>query len=119
TAVSNCKYMLKTGGQLILLAPAYNFLYCNLDKNLGHYRRYTVHSLAELLRKNQMLVIEKKYFNLAGIAGWFIWGKLFNSRQLQSGSMHTFNRAVPLIRLADRLVFRKMGLSAIAAGKKT
>ena len=117
-AVSNCKYMLKQGGKLILLAPAYNFLYCDLDKNLGHYRRYTTRSLAGLLKKNQMAIIEKNIFNLAGIAGWFIWGKLFRKQQLQPGSMGIFNKAVPFIRLADRLILRKTGLSAIATGKK-
>lgn len=117
-AVSNCKFLLKPGGQLVLLAPAYHFLYCNLDRNLGHYRRYTSSSLADLLKINGLMLTEKKYFNLAGIPGWLLWGKLFRAKQLQAGSMKVFNRLVPLFRLADKITGRKMGLSAIAAGKK-
>jgi SAM-dependent methyltransferase len=117
-AISNCKYMLKPGGHLILLAPSYQFLYCDLDKNLGHYRRYTVNSLGSLLMKNGMTLVKKKYFNLAGIFGWFIWGKILGKQQLQKNSMKLFNRAVPLLRLADQLTFQKIGLSAIVTGKK-
>ncbi len=118
-AVANCHFMLKPGGRLVLLAPAYRFLYCNLDKNLGHYRRYTTRSLACLLIKNGFTVVEKKYFNLAGIAGWLVWGKLLRTQQLRAGSMKIFNRLVPLLRLADRIALKKIGLSVIVAGKKT
>ena len=31
-AIENCRYMLKNGGSLIGLAPAYQFLYCNPDR---------------------------------------------------------------------------------------
>lgn len=118
TAVVNCRYLLKPGGTLIVLAPAYHFLYCDLDKNLGHFRRYTTNSLANLLGQNQFTITRKKYFNLAGIAGWFVWGKLLRTQQLQAGSMKLFNILVPLIRLADRLTARSIGLSAIVTGKK-
>ena len=39
-AVENMKRMLKTGGVMILVVPAFQKLYCQLDKNVGHYRRY-------------------------------------------------------------------------------
>jgi SAM-dependent methyltransferase len=32
--------LLKKDGLLIILAPAHQKLYCNLDKQVGHYRRY-------------------------------------------------------------------------------
>jgi len=118
-AVSNCKYMLKQGGRLILLAPAYPFLFCKIDENLGHFRRYTVTSLAAVLEKNQLEIIEKKYFNLAGIAGWFIWGKLLKKKKINAGSMYLFNKIIPLARVADKIFLKKIGLSAIVAGKKT
>jgi len=94
------------------------FLFCGLDKNLGHYRRYNIHSLGHLLAENKLSVIEKKYFNLAGISGWYIWGKILRKQQLGRSSMNLFNRFVPFFRLADRIFLKKIGLSAIATGKK-
>lgn len=36
------------GGHLIVLVPAYNFLYSEFDKAIGHYRRYSRGSLSAL-----------------------------------------------------------------------
>ena len=118
SAICNCRFMLKPGGHLVVLAPSYNFLYCDLDRKLGHYRRYSVNSLAGLLIKNRMTVVNKKYFNLAGITGWFLWGKILKRPLLQHRSMKLFNTAVPIFRVADKLTFNKIGLSAIVTGKK-
>jgi hypothetical protein len=35
-----------------------------------------------------------------------------------SGEMSVFNRMVPLFKLADRIIFKKAGLSAIAVARK-
>jgi len=117
-AIKNCNYLLKPGGHLTVLAPAYPFLYCVLDKNLGHYRRYTKHKLTALICQHSFSLLAAKYFNLAGIAGWLIWGKLFRRPQLGARSFGTFNQLVPLFRMADKLVFQQIGLSTIVVGKK-
>ncbi len=117
-AVENCRFLLKQSGHLIVLAPAYQFLYCKLDKQLGHYRRYTRQSLSRLLEKGDFNIIRKKYFNLLGIAGWLISGKLLRNKQLGRNEMSAFDSLVPLARLLDRLTFNQMGLSVIIIGKK-
>ncbi|HTL09625.1 MAG TPA: class I SAM-dependent methyltransferase [Chitinophagaceae bacterium] len=117
-AVRNCNYLLRQGGHLVLLAPAYPFLYCLLDKNLGHFRRYTKKSLAALLYRNNHALLTRKYFNMAGIAGWLVWGKLLRRSMLDAKSFGTFNKLVPFFKLMDKIVFHQVGLSAIAVGKK-
>jgi SAM-dependent methyltransferase len=39
-------HLLRPGGTLIVLAPAYQWLYTPFDKSIGHFRRYTRRSLA-------------------------------------------------------------------------
>jgi SAM-dependent methyltransferase len=39
---------LSSGGNLIVLVPAYNFLYSEFDKAIGHYRRYSRTTLSAL-----------------------------------------------------------------------
>ena len=39
---------LSAGGHLIVLVPAYNFLYSEFDKAIGHYRRYSRGTLTAL-----------------------------------------------------------------------
>ena len=74
-AIENCKFLLQDGGNLIVLAPSYPFLYSRLDKELGHFRRYTITGLQALFENQKLLVVHKQYFNFWGIIGWIIFGK--------------------------------------------
>jgi len=111
-AVVNCKYLLKPGGKLIILAPAYQWLYCNLDKELRHFRRYTLQTMKNLFLKNNFIVSENKYFNFSGIAGWLFFGKIFG-KKLLGNEMTVFNKIVPFAKFLDKITFNKMGLSVI------
>ena len=54
--------ILKNNGIIILTVPAYYFLYSKKDKALGHFRRYNIKTLTDVIPKN--LKIEKiSYFN--------------------------------------------------------
>ncbi|MET0636181.1 MAG: class I SAM-dependent methyltransferase [Chitinophagaceae bacterium] len=115
-AVRNCRFLLKHNGHLIVLAPSYPFLFCELDRRLGHYRRYTTNTLARLFPENGLTVIHRQYFNFAGIGGWFLFGKLLGRASI-GGEMKWYNRLVPLFRLLDKMVFHKAGLSSIVVAK--
>lgn len=117
-AVANCRFLLKDKGHLILLAPAYSFLFCQLDRNLGHFRRYTTRSLAKVCADNGFTILQQRYFNIAGIAGWLVSGKILGSVQLQPGQMKLFDNLMPLVKLADAMCLNRAGLSAIVAAQK-
>jgi SAM-dependent methyltransferase len=117
-SIKNCNYLLKPGGHLILLAPAYSWLYGTFDEQLGHYRRYTVKSMSELLHDQNFQILSGSYFNIAGIAGWFLFGKIFRRRMLGKGQMSAFNSIVPFAKLTDKILARKAGLSIIVTGIK-
>ncbi len=51
-AIHNCRKLLKKGGKLIILVPAFQSLYNGFDKELYHYRRYTKHTLNKLFKEN-------------------------------------------------------------------
>jgi len=117
-AIANARRLLKPGGLLIILVPAFQVLYNGFDKELEHFRRYTRRSVKNLLRTQGLEVVTSWYFNLAGILGWFVSGALLGKKVLPAGQLTLFNRWVPLFRLADRLTFNSAGLSVIIVGKK-
>ncbi|TAL51508.1 MAG: class I SAM-dependent methyltransferase [Chitinophagaceae bacterium] len=117
-AIQNCLYLLKPGGHLIVLAPAYQWLYCNFDKELGHHRRYTLKSMLLKFKTNDIQVVRKIYFNFLGIAGWLVFGKIFGKKILGSNEMSAFNKLVSLAKVMDKLIFNKAGLSVIVIGVK-
>lgn len=117
-ACKNMHFLLKQGGNLVVLAPAYQWLFCNLDKELGHYRRYSLKSLKELVYKNGFGISKAFYFNAFGILGWLLSGKIFQKKMLGTQELSLFNILVPFMRITDTLLLKKIGLSAIVTGRK-
>ncbi len=116
-ALENTQLLLKPSGKLLILVPSYQALYNQLDRNLDHYRRYTTRSLSALLRQKGYRPIHQEYFNCMGIPAWFISGYLQRNQQIPSGQMRLYNAFVPLFKLIDYLVFKKLGLSTIVVSE--
>lgn len=110
--------MLKPGGRLVVLVPAYPFLYNIFDRELGHFRRYRRGSLKRLFESGGFEVIHTQYFNAAGTAGWFISGTLMKKKMIPGGQLKLYNKLVPAFRIIDGLLGHRLGLSVIAVGEK-
>ena len=69
-ALENCYKLLKPGGHVVILVPAYQSLYNRFDKELEHFRRYTKKTLKAVISSARFDIITKRYFNFMGIFGW-------------------------------------------------
>lgn len=116
-AINNIHYLLKPGGCIVILTPAYSFLFSALDRALGHYRRYTTSSLNSLLIESELISLKSFYFNFLGIIAW-LYGKLLRLKTIPANEMSFFNKLVPIARFIDKILFRKAGLSVIIVGQK-
>jgi len=117
-AIQNARKMLKPGGNLVILVPAYQSLYNSFDLALEHYRRYTRLGLARLFKANEFEIVHEQYFNFIGILGWYVSGKLMKNESIPEGQMGLYNALVPVFKVIDRLIMNKIGLSVICVGKK-
>jgi len=118
-AIAYCTELLKPGGNLIILVPAFQALYNLFDKELGHYVRYNNHSLGQLLGKAGLEVIHQQYFNAVGIAGWIVNGKILRKKLIPRKQLQLFDKLMPVVKMVDAITFHKIGLSVIAVGRKT
>ena len=116
-AIQNSRFLLKENGVLIILAPAYSFLYSEMDKQLNHYRRYTLVSLRNKIKAEKFTMVKAFYFNFMGIPAW-LYGKIRRFKVLPKGEMNLYNKLTPIGKLLDMIVFNKAGLSAIIVAKK-
>jgi len=116
-ALINMLKLLKPGGILIVLVPAYQFLYNEFDSSLEHYRRYTKNSLLRIMPPNTK-VLKSWYFNLAGIFGWLVVGKLARKKTIPRSNMRLYNKLTFLFKIMDWLTFNKAGLSVIVIAQK-
>ena len=75
---------LKKNGHLIIIVPAFQCLYSNYDKSIGHFRRYQKKKKFKYLAKKNKWKIEKMiYFDSIG----FLFGlisKIINSKNKNS-----------------------------------
>jgi 2-polyprenyl-3-methyl-5-hydroxy-6-metoxy-1,4-benzoquinol methylase len=117
-AIRNARKLLKVGGKVVVLVPAYRWLYNPLDKELGHFRRYERRNLSELLAGQHFEVVHTQYFNAAAVPGWWISGNLCRMKEIKRGLLYIYDGLVPMLKLADRLSGKRFGLSVIAVGAK-
>jgi SAM-dependent methyltransferase len=89
-ALSNMRSLLRPGGVMFVLVPAYPFLFNHFDKALEHFRRYTRRSLSEV-HPSGLAVIRTRYFNLMGIPGWFLVGGVLRKKTIPVSNMRMYN----------------------------
>jgi len=117
-ALNNCFKLLTKGGQLVILVPSYKRLYNQFDRELGHYRRYTKSTLSRIFSLTNFQVIHKQYFNFTGIIGWYISGTILKKKIIPGSQMSLYNFLMPVIKIIDKIVFKRAGLSTIMVGRK-
>ena len=116
-AVAALASLLKPGGRLLVYVPAVPFAFGTLDQMLGHYRRYTADSLARVLCGAGLDPGPIRYFNLLGLLGWFINGRILRRKSLSETQIAVFERLVAFLRIEDR-VRLPIGLGVISCAAK-
>ncbi len=121
SAVRAMGRMVRPGGHVVILVPAFPSLMSPLDHNLGHYRRYTKQSLAERFELAGLIVEDLSYMNLVGGSGWFVAGRLFRQGAISKWNIRIHKVVQPIARLVERILFRDrppFGLSVIGIARR-
>ena len=111
--------MLKPDGNLIILVPCHKFLYNVIDRQVGHFRRYTKKELKLKITSSNFKILKIFYFNILGIPGWYINGNILHNPTVNNSATKLFNRIVPVERIIEKIMNKSVGLSLICYAKKT
>jgi len=114
-SLSHC---LKPQGKLIVKVPALEWLYSPMDEAIGHYRRYNKNTLNKSFRKAGFSNSSMWYFNIAGIPGWWLNGKVLNRTQPPAEQVGLFNSLVPILSFTESIVKPPVGLSLFVVATK-
>ncbi len=109
--------ILPTGGRLVLQVPALQAIFGEIDRAIGHHRRYERRDLQRLLEEAGFEVESLRFFNLPGVIGWYVNGKLLGRRAVPGIQARFANLLVPLLRLEQRLQPSR-GMALVAVGRK-
>lgn len=110
--------LLSVGGTLVILVPANKFLYNVIDKSIGHWRRYTKDELRAKVKECGFGTDEMFSFNILGMVGWYINGNVCKNPVINKQASGVFDKLVPAMRIIEKLLGRKIGLSVICFAKK-
>jgi SAM-dependent methyltransferase len=108
--------LLKPGGRVVILVPAFQSLFGSLDETLGHVRRYTRRTISQRFRAAGLQVERTFYFNLVGTAGWWFNARVRRVPLIPRDQLRRFDALVPLLRLEDHVPL-PFGQSVICIGR--
>lgn len=99
-------------GRLVLLVPAFTFLYGKTDELVGHYRRYSKKNLVELVRECGYTKVRCHYFNSVGFFAWFLMNRIIRQETNTVGRVKFYDeKVVPLVSRMESIIHPPLGQS--------
>ena len=117
-ALVHLGHVLKPSGRLLLLVPAKKWAYTELDRQLGHFRRYEKKELGEKLVKASFQIEKLYFFNIIGLLSWIMRDKIQRSGGLRPYQISLFDSIVPILKRVESKVSMPVGISLIAIAQK-
>ena len=118
-ALRSMARLVRPGGYIVLVCPAFPFAMSPVDIATGHVRRYTRRSMTAALTEAGLEVFDVRYANSLGLLCYYAFTTLLR-KQPSKGATMTFydRRLVPVVRFAERLVKRPpFGQSVVAVAR--
>ena len=107
-------------GKVLIFVPAVQAAYGPLDAELGHHRRYSKATLAQVFERAGLELMMLRYTNPIGLIGWMYNAHVAKARVHSIGQVKLFERLVaPWALPLERLITPPIGLSLMAVGQRS
>lgn len=117
-ALNNLYNLLKEGGVLILLVPSHQFLFGEIDKSIGHFRRYEKNQLVDVISNIGFKIMKARILNMFGAVGWWFTSRVFSNKKVDEGKIKLFNLIAPVVLPFEDIVEPPFGTSVLIICKK-
>jgi len=106
-------------GALCLFVPAGPGIYAPIDRDFGHFRRYTRAELKGKLAEAGFEVERLFYYNWAGYFAWWANFCVLKKREFEVGKVRAFDRVIfPVVHAMERSLMRPpFGQSLLAVAR--
>jgi 2-polyprenyl-3-methyl-5-hydroxy-6-metoxy-1,4-benzoquinol methylase len=109
---------LRSEGYLIVVSPAYQWLFTPFDQAIGHFRRYSELSLRDA-GPSELSLILIRHLDCAGLLASMANRFLFRQSNPTESQVLAWDRyLVPLSRFFDRMLMYRFGRSIIAVWRR-
>ena len=116
-ALATLAKVLTPGGRLVLQVPAMRRIYGEIDRAIGHHRRYEKGDMEAKLRRQGFAVEELRYFNAPGVLGWYINSRLLGRSAVPAFQARLMNLLLPWLRLEERFDL-PFGMALLAVARR-
>jgi glycosyltransferase involved in cell wall biosynthesis len=116
-ALRRIRDVLEESGRLVLVVPALQALHGEIDRAIGHCRRYELVQLQETLAAADFTLEHSTLFNVAGAVGWYVNSRLLRRRTVPRFQARINDWLVPLLRFEDHFQLG-IGLSILAVARR-
>jgi SAM-dependent methyltransferase len=110
---------LGAGGRIFVFVPALPWLYGGFDKDVGHFRRYTKPELEEKCRRAGFRILKSVYFDLMGVAPWWVQYRLLRASALNPRAVRLYDKlVVPVTKAVESLIEPPLGKNLLLIAEK-
>jgi SAM-dependent methyltransferase len=102
-ALRAMRQLVRPGGAVVLIVPAFPSAMSRFDLAIGHQRRYTRRSLGDALTAAGLEVDQLRYVNPIGLLNWYVTVKAIGMQPRNGAALRLYDRmVVPIARTLDR-----------------
>ena len=106
-------------GVLCLFVPARPEIYAPIDRDFGHFRRYTKPELRQKLERVGFEIVQLRYYNFAGYFAWWLSFCVLKKRGFDLSAVRFFDRLIfpPVHALEVNVCAPPIGQSLLAVAR--
>lgn len=110
---------LEPGGTILLYVPAYEVLYSDFDRRIGHCRRYRRSTISQALTSAGFEMVGVRYLSLPGAIAWLLVARLLNRPPTSPSIAGLYDRVgVPILRRVEARWEMPAGQSLLAVARR-
>jgi hypothetical protein len=118
-ALRTMRSLVRPGGYVIIVVPAFPFAMSNADIATGHVRRYTKKTMKAAMDKADLEIVRLQYANSLGLLGYYFSTSILKQMPGPGPTVKFYDMIVaPFTRAVEKVVRPPFGQSVLAIARR-
>jgi ubiquinone/menaquinone biosynthesis C-methylase UbiE len=118
-ALASMRRLVRVGGHVVIIVPAFEIGMSDFDRKIGHFRRYRTSTVASRMRAAGLEPVTVRYVNFVGLAMWVLLVRCLRQPPRNSAALRLYDRlVVPVVAGLEAKVRFPFGQSVFAVGRR-
>jgi SAM-dependent methyltransferase len=118
-SVCTVYHALSPGGTFVVYSPALQWLFSSHDEAVGHYRRYEMRVLEQILVKAGFAVVAAKHMDCMGVLSWYLVNVIGGATSINPHLARFYDAwFVPVTRWIEQLWPPRIGKNILIVARK-